>query len=79
MNQDATLLAVLSALSGIAKRAKPSDLVFIFIAGHGAPDRSRRKICIFLSDTKAWYGADGFSEWATQTDARHADPLKEPL
>jgi uncharacterized caspase-like protein len=53
LNQDASLLAVRSALSGIAKRAKPSDLVFIFIAGHGAPDPlAPQNLYFLLSDTK---------------------------
>ncbi len=42
-----------SALSDIAKRAKPSDLVFIFIAGHGAPDPlSPQNLYFLLTDTK---------------------------
>lgn len=53
LNREASLLAVRSALSGIAKRAKPSDLVFIFIAGHGAPDPlAPQNLYFLLSDTK---------------------------
>ncbi|CAN5637432.1 hypothetical protein BH20ACI4_BH20ACI4_31310 [soil metagenome] len=53
LNRDASLLAVRSALSDIAKRAKPNDLVFIFIAGHGAPDPlAPQNLYFLLTDTK---------------------------
>lgn len=53
INQEATLTAVRSALSDIAKRARSQDLVFIFIAGHGAPDPlAPQNLYFLLSDTK---------------------------
>jgi uncharacterized caspase-like protein len=53
VNQDASLLALRSALNDTAKRAGPNDLVFIFIAGHGAPDPlSPRNLYFLFYDTK---------------------------
>lgn len=53
VNSDANLLAVRSALSDTARRAKSEDLVFIFIAGHGAPDPlAPQNLYFLLSDTK---------------------------
>ncbi len=53
LNGDASLIAVRSALSDIAKRARPNDLVFIFIAGHGAPDPlAPQNLYFLLTDTK---------------------------
>lgn len=53
LNNDASLLAVRSALADIGKRAKSQDLVFIFIAGHGAPDPlAPQNLYFLLSDTK---------------------------
>ena len=53
LNSDASLIAVRSALSGIAKRARQNDLVFIFIAGHGAPDPlAPQNLYFLLTDTK---------------------------
>ncbi len=53
VNGSASLLAVRSALLETAKRAKSEDLVFIFIAGHGAPDPSApQNLYFLLSDTK---------------------------
>lgn len=52
-NQDASLMAVRSALGDIAKRAKSTDLVFIFIAGHGAPDPlASQNLYFLLTDSK---------------------------
>ena len=53
LNQDATLGAVRSAFSTFLKKAKPNDLVFIFIAGHGAPDPlASQNLYFLLYDTK---------------------------
>ena len=53
VNTDASLLAVRSALTETAKRARGDDLVFIFIAGHGAPDPiAPQNLYFLLSDTK---------------------------
>lgn len=53
LNQEASLIAVRAALSETFKRAKAGDLIFIFIAGHGAPDPlATQNIYFLLSDTK---------------------------
>lgn len=53
INADASLAAVRSALNGTFKRAKSSDLIFVFIAGHGAPDPlASQNLYFLLSDTK---------------------------
>ncbi len=53
VNGEASLLAVRAALAETAKRAKTEDLVFIFIAGHGAPDPTApQNLYFLLSDTK---------------------------
>lgn len=53
LNQGASLLAVRAALSDVAKRAKADDLIFIFIAGHGAPDPiASQNLYFLLYDTK---------------------------
>ncbi|MBS1794518.1 MAG: caspase family protein [Acidobacteria bacterium] len=53
VNRDATLLGVRSALAETAKRARTEDLIFIFIAGHGAPDPlAPQNLYFLLSDTK---------------------------
>jgi len=53
LNQDASLIAVRSALLDTFKRAKPNDLIFVFIAGHGAPDPlAAQNLYFLLSDTK---------------------------
>ena len=53
LNRDASLIAVRAALTDTFKRAKAEDLVFIFIAGHGAPDPlATQNIYFLLSDTK---------------------------
>lgn len=53
VNADASLIAVRSALAETAKRARGDDLVFIFIAGHGAPDPvAPQNLYFLLSDTK---------------------------
>lgn len=53
LNQDASLAAVRSALSDIARRARADDLIFIFIAGHGAPDPlAPQNLYFLLTDTK---------------------------
>lgn len=53
VNQDASLLAVRSALMDTAKRAKTEDLIFIFIAGHGAPDPlAPQNLYFLMADTK---------------------------
>lgn len=53
VNTSASLLAVRSALLETAKRAKSEDLVFIFIAGHGAPDPvAPQNLYFLMSDTK---------------------------
>lgn len=53
LNRDASLTAVRAALTDTFKRAKAEDLIFIFIAGHGAPDPlASQNIYFLLSDTK---------------------------
>jgi len=53
VNGEASLLSVRGALAETAKRAKTEDLVFIFIAGHGAPDPvAPQNLYFLLSDTK---------------------------
>ncbi|HMS38639.1 MAG TPA: caspase family protein [Pyrinomonadaceae bacterium] len=53
VNRDATLLSVRAALLDMAQRARSEDLVFIFIAGHGAPDPLAPQNLYFLfNDTK---------------------------
>ena len=53
LNQDASLAAVRSGLADIARRAKSEDLIFIFIAGHGAPDPlAPQNLYFLLTDTK---------------------------
>ncbi len=53
LNQDASLTAVRAALNDTFKRAKSSDLIFVFIAGHGAPDPlASQNLYFLLTDTK---------------------------
>lgn len=53
VNGEASLLSVRAALAETAKRAKTEDLVFIFIAGHGAPDPvAPQNLYFLLADTK---------------------------
>lgn len=53
VNGEASLLSVRAALAETAKRAKSEDLVFIFIAGHGAPDPvAPQNLYFLLADTK---------------------------
>jgi CHAT domain-containing protein/uncharacterized caspase-like protein len=53
LNADASLLAVRSALLETAKRARADDLIFIFIAGHGAPDPvASQNLYFLLTDSK---------------------------
>jgi len=53
VNAEASLLAVRAALADVAKRARADDLVFIFIAGHGAPDPAApQNLYFLLADTK---------------------------
>ena len=53
LNQDASLAAVRAALNDTFKRAKSNDLVFVFIAGHGAPDPlASQNLYFLLADTK---------------------------
>ncbi len=53
LDRDASVGALRSALDKVAKSAGPDDLVFIFIAGHGAPDPFSPKNLYFLfHDTK---------------------------
>jgi uncharacterized caspase-like protein len=53
LNQDASLAAVRAALNETFKRAKASDLIFVFIAGHGAPDPlASQNLYFLLTDTK---------------------------
>ena len=52
-NADATILDVRSALERFLPRAGPEDLVFLFIAGHGAPDPyAPRNLYFLMNDTK---------------------------
>jgi uncharacterized caspase-like protein len=53
LNENATITGVRAALSDVAKQAKANDLVFIFIAGHGAPDpMASQNLYFLLYDTK---------------------------
>ena len=53
LNQNASLAAVRSALNETFKRARAADLIFVFIAGHGAPDPlASQNLYFLLSDTK---------------------------
>lgn len=53
LNAEASLAAVRSALSDTFKRARADDLIFVFIAGHGAPDPlASQNLYFLLSDTK---------------------------
>lgn len=53
IDADASLLALKSALKETAMKAKPEDLVFIFLAGHGAPDPlSPQNLYFLFNDTK---------------------------
>lgn len=53
LNQNASLVAVRSALKEIFNRARVSDLIFVFIAGHGAPDPlASQNLYFVLSDPK---------------------------
>ncbi len=53
LNQDASLAAVRAALNDTFKRAKSNDLIFVFIAGHGAPDPlASQNLYFLLTDTK---------------------------
>jgi len=53
LNRNASLIAVRSALDEIARQARSPDLVFIFIAGHGAPDPlAPQNLYFLLTDTK---------------------------
>jgi uncharacterized caspase-like protein len=52
-NADATILDVRSALERFLPRAGPEDLIFLFIAGHGAPDPyAPRNLYFLMNDTK---------------------------
>lgn len=53
IDRDASLTALRSALDETRKRASRNDLVFIFIAGHGAPDPlSSQNLYFLFYDTK---------------------------
>ncbi len=53
LNQEATLGAVRAALLETFKKAKADDLIFVFIAGHGAPDPlASQNLYFLLTDTK---------------------------
>ncbi|MEZ5426365.1 MAG: caspase family protein [Pyrinomonadaceae bacterium] len=53
LNKDATLGSVRGALEETFRKARAEDLIFIFIAGHGAPDPlATQNIYFLLSDTK---------------------------
>ena len=53
LNHDASLVAIRSALNETASRASRDDMVFIFIAGHGAPDPlSSQNLYFLFYDTK---------------------------
>ena len=53
LNENASVNAVRGALGDVAKRAKPQDLIFIFIAGHGAPDPlASQNLYFLLYDTR---------------------------
>lgn len=50
---DASVSAIRAAMNDIARRATANDLVFIFIAGHGAPDPlSAQNLYFLLHDSK---------------------------
>lgn len=52
-NDQATILSVRSALQRFLPRAGPEDLIFLFIAGHGAPDPyAPGNLYFLLHDTK---------------------------
>ncbi|HKZ78654.1 MAG TPA: caspase family protein [Pyrinomonadaceae bacterium] len=52
-NAEATILGVRSALDRFLPRAGPEDLIFLFIAGHGAPDPyAPRNLYFLMNDTK---------------------------
>jgi hypothetical protein len=52
-NDQATILNVRSALQRFLPRAAPEDLIFLFIAGHGAPDPyAPGNLYFLLHDTK---------------------------
>lgn len=52
-NEQATTEGVRAALRNFLRRAGPSDLVLIYIAGHGAPDPyTPQKLYFLLHDTK---------------------------
>jgi uncharacterized caspase-like protein len=53
VDRDASLTALRSALAETAKRAGRNDMIFIFIAGHGAPDPlSSQNLYFLFHDTK---------------------------
>lgn len=53
LNRNATLGALRAALNDIGKRARATDLVIVFIAGHGAPDPlASQNLYFLLSDSK---------------------------
>lgn len=53
VDRDASLTALRAALAETAKRAARNDMVFIFIAGHGAPDPlSSQNLYFLFHDTK---------------------------
>ena len=52
-DEQATLAAVRGGLTRLLNQAGPQDLVFVFIASHGGPDRyDLRKLYFWLHDTK---------------------------
>lgn len=52
-NQNATLHAVRDSLERFLTRAGENDLIYLFLAGHGAPDPyDRQKLYFLLSDSK---------------------------
>lgn len=53
VNADASLAAVRAALNDTFRKARSTDLIFVFIAGHGAPDPlASQNLYFLLSDTK---------------------------
>jgi uncharacterized caspase-like protein len=53
LNRNANLIALRDSLEKIGKRARRDDLVFVYIAGHGAPDPfSPQNLYFLLTDTK---------------------------
>ncbi len=53
IDRDASLTALRSALTDTAKQAGRNDMIFIFIAGHGAPDPlSSQNLYFLFYDTK---------------------------